>query len=137
MPNEGPVFVRDVRAEYHRGDVLGLGEPRPRLSWISVTDRPDWAQGAYEVEVDGTPAGRRESSDSVFVEWPGAPLDSRERRRVRVRVWGVDGSASEWSDELRIEAGLVRGRLEGAMDHSGHPRVGRATELLSVLAHPA
>ncbi len=45
MPNEGPVFVRDVRAEYHRGDVLGLGEPRPRLSWISVTDRPDWAKG--------------------------------------------------------------------------------------------
>ncbi len=27
---------------------------------------------------------------------------------MRVRVWGVDGSASEWSDELRIEAGLVR-----------------------------
>ena len=29
---------------------------------------------------------------SVLVPWPFAPLASRERRTVRVRVWGADGS---------------------------------------------
>ena len=106
---ERSVFVRDVRAEYHHGDVVGIGEQCPRLSWISVTDTPGWTQSAYEVEVDGKPAGRQEGSTSVFVEWHGAPLRSRKRHRVRVRVrvWGADGSASEWRDELLIEAGLL------------------------------
>lgn len=65
---ERSVFVRDVRAEYHHGDVVGIGEQCPRLSWISVTDTPGWTQSAYEVEVDGNPAGRQEGSASVFVE---------------------------------------------------------------------
>ena len=106
MVTGGPVIVRDVRAEYHHGDVIGLGEPCPRLSWISLTRTPGWTQSAFEIEVDGEPTGRHEGSASVFVEWPGSPLRSRERHRVRVRVWGADGSASEWSDELLIEAGL-------------------------------
>ena len=101
------VSVRDVRAEYHHGDVMGMGEPCPRLSWISITDTPGWMQAAYEVEVDGNPAGRQEESASVFVEWPGPPLRSRERHRVRARVWGADGSVSGWSDALLIEAGLL------------------------------
>ncbi len=94
VTHERSVSVRDVRAEYHHGDVMGMGEPCPRLSWISITDTPGWMQSAYEVEVDGNPAGRQEESASVFVEWPGPPLRSRERHRVRVRVWGADGSAS-------------------------------------------
>jgi alpha-L-rhamnosidase len=101
-----PVMVRELRAEYHHGDVIGLGEPCPRLSWISITRFPGWTQSAYELEIDGTSAGRQESNASIFVEWPGSPLRARQRHRVRVRVWGPDGSASEWSDELRIEAGL-------------------------------
>jgi alpha-L-rhamnosidase len=104
---ESSVFVADVRAEYHDGDVMGLGEPCPRLSWISITESAGWSQSAYEVEIDGNPGGRQTSIASVFVEWPGPPLRSRERQRIRVRVWGADGSASGWSDELLIEAGLL------------------------------
>ena len=107
VTHERSVSVRDVRAEYHHGDVMGMGEPCPRLPWISITDTPGWLQAAYEVEVDGNPAGRQEESASVFVEWPGPPLRSRERHRVRVRVWGADGSVSGWSDALLIEAGLL------------------------------
>ena len=107
VTHEHSVAVRDVRAEYHHGDVMGMGEPCPRLSWISLTETSGWTQAAYEVEVDGNPAGRQEDRGSVFVEWPGPPLRSRERHRVRVRVWGADGSASGWSDELLIEAGLL------------------------------
>ncbi|WP_424447073.1 family 78 glycoside hydrolase catalytic domain [Microbacterium arborescens] len=101
--------VRDVRAEHHR-DALGIGEPEPRLSWI-VTDAPEgWRQQSYEVEVDRD--GDAEtlvvaSGDQVLVPWPAAPLRSRERARVRVRVVGDDGERSAWSDALELEAGLL------------------------------
>jgi alpha-L-rhamnosidase len=108
VPEQSPVEVRDLRAEYHHGDVMGLGEPRPRLSWISLTATPAWAQAAYEMEIDGEALGRQKSRDSVFVAWPGAPMASRQRHQVRVRVWGVDGSASTWSDPLLIEVGLLQ-----------------------------
>ena len=62
------------------------------------TERPDWRQAGYEIEAlrAGWPAcadqtGRVESDQSVLVPWPFAPLPSRERLTVRVRVWGADG----------------------------------------------
>ncbi|MEW2547091.1 family 78 glycoside hydrolase catalytic domain [Streptomyces sp. NPDC047002] len=110
------------RAEHHPGDRIGTGEPRPRLSW-TVLDAPyGWRQGAYEVRVDpegpaaqgGAPAvwlsGRTEGADSVLVPWPAPPLASRDRRAVRVRVWGADGpdeGPSPWSPPLTVEAGLL------------------------------
>jgi len=101
------VTVAELHAEYHRLRALGMGEPSPRLSWISTTDIPEWLQAAYEVEVDGIPRGRVECGESVLVAWPGAPLTSRSVHPVRVRVWGTDGLASEWSKVLVIEAGLM------------------------------
>jgi alpha-L-rhamnosidase len=99
--------VRDLRAEYGWGDVVGIGVAAPRLSWITTTDATGWLQAAYEVEVDGAEHGRVEDWNSVFVPWPAEPLRSRDRRTVRVRVWGTDGSASGWSEPLAIEAGLL------------------------------
>jgi len=43
----------------------------------------------------------------VLIDWPFAPLASRERANVRVRVWGSDGSESDWSTPLTIETGLL------------------------------
>ncbi len=100
------VTVVDLHAEYQGQRALGTGEPRPRLSWITTTDIQGWLQAAYELEVDGVPTGRVECGASVFVAWPGTPLTSRSVHRVRVRVWGSDGSESEWSEALVIEAGL-------------------------------
>lgn len=97
--------VDRLRAEHRRG--LGIGTATPRLSWTSVTDRPDWIQSAYEIEVDGTPFGEVVTDDSVLVPWPAAPLPSRRSATVRVRVWGTDGSASHWSDPLVVETGLL------------------------------
>jgi alpha-L-rhamnosidase len=99
--------VSELRAEYHHGDVLGIGESRPRLSWITLTDIPGWSQASYEVDVNGRAFGRRDSDQSLFVEWPGRMLESRSRVGVRVRVWGRDGSSSEWSSPITIEAGLL------------------------------
>ena len=52
--------VEGLRAEYHRGAALGIGEPSPRLSWRTVTTTPAWVQAAYEIEVDGESSGRVE-----------------------------------------------------------------------------
>ena len=100
------VRVLDVRAE-HRRNTLGIGEPQPRLSWITETDIAPWRQAAYEVEVDRTSCGRVESDASVLVDWPADPLESRQRVTVRVRTWGDDGDESPWSEALTIEAGML------------------------------
>ncbi|GAA1962804.1 alpha-L-rhamnosidase [Kitasatospora viridis] len=91
--------------EYLR-DPVGVGVARPRLSWITETTTPNWTQRAYEIEARGEVV-RVESAESVLVEWPFAPLESRERVTVGVRVAGPDG---EWTDWARadVEAALLR-----------------------------
>jgi alpha-L-rhamnosidase len=42
------------------------------------------------------------------VPWPFAPLAARERRLVRVQVWGADGQVSAWSELASVEAGLLQ-----------------------------
>jgi len=106
------VTISAVRFEHHR-DAFGIGETRPRLSWIIATTARGWRQAGYEVEAyrsDGQlcdRTGRVESDQSVLVSWPFAPLSSRERLTVRVRVWGLDEQPSEWSDFSPVEAGLL------------------------------
>jgi alpha-L-rhamnosidase len=106
--------VGAVRFEHRRiGDCLGVGVATPRLSWITQTEAPGWRQVAYEIEVAddrgdevATP-GRVESDESVLVAWPAERLESRQRRRVRVRVWSSDGVRSAWSEPAEVEAGLL------------------------------
>ncbi len=43
----------------------------------------------------------------MLVAWPFAPLTSRERVAVRVRVWDIDGKVSPWSQLAMVEAGLL------------------------------
>lgn len=98
--------VTPVRFEHHR-HAFGIGDARPRLSWIT-TDAPNgWSQAAYEVEQRGGESIRVDSADSVLVPWPFGALASRERREIRVRVRGTDGSVSEWSEWAPVEAGLL------------------------------
>ncbi|MGW9112210.1 family 78 glycoside hydrolase catalytic domain [Microbacterium sp. NPDC055683] len=98
--------VRPAVIEHHR-EPLGIGEASPRLSWTVDTDVAGWSQAAYEIEVDGHAHGRVDSAEQVLVAWPTAALDSRERRTVRVRVWGADGGASAWSSPTVLETGLL------------------------------
>ncbi|GAA4045484.1 family 78 glycoside hydrolase catalytic domain [Agromyces indicus] len=105
------ITITPVRFEHHR-DALGIGEAEPRLSWIVESAPAGWRQARYEVEsraTDGAaPAVHAvDSADSVLMPWPFAPLASRERREVRVRVTGEGGAASEWSEWSAVEAGLL------------------------------
>ena len=103
--------VPPVTVEHHR-EPIGIGETPPRLSWVARTELPDWRQAAYELEIepeDGRwSSGRVDSAESVLVAWGAPPLTSRERRTVRVRVWG-EGAAepSAWSEDVVVEAGLL------------------------------
>jgi len=97
----------------HLPESLGIGPTHPQLSWSIETDAQGWVQSGYEIEeyqTDGElmdQTGRIESDQSVLIPWPFSPLSSRERVSVRVRVWGKDGTVSEWSDLISIEVGLL------------------------------
>src|SRR5215207_11235906 len=91
-----------------RGPAPGIATATPRLSWTVADADPGYVQRAYEVEI--TRAGRAElhtveSAEQVLVEWPAAPLRSREVASVRVRV--RDDTWSDWSDVAVVEAGLL------------------------------
>src|SRR5438876_11446054 len=109
---EAQTTIADVRFEHHC-DALGVGEARPRLSWIVATSTTGWRQTGYEIEAYGVDerlreqTGRVESDQSVLVPWPFASLSSRECASVRVRVWNVDGQPSAWSILYAVEAGLL------------------------------
>jgi len=93
MPKSKPaVTISRLRFEHLR-ETLGIGVESPRLSWMVETTAQNWQQAAYEIEcynVNGSlrrQIGRVESDQSVLVDWPFEPLQSREQLRVRVRVW--------------------------------------------------
>jgi alpha-L-rhamnosidase len=106
------VVITRLQIEHLR-ETLGIGTDHPRLSWQIETSIQNWQQTSFEIEcfsVDGTlrgQTGRIESNQSVLVDWQFAPLHSRERVSLRVRVWGTDGSASDWSEPATVEAGLL------------------------------
>jgi alpha-L-rhamnosidase len=91
----------------HYASPLGIGTATPTLSWRFEQDAhtaPNWAQAAYELSLRGE-VFRVDSSESVHVPWPGAPLRSRERVAVRVRALGPTGW-TEWFEEP-VEAALL------------------------------
>ncbi len=94
----------DLRVEHFGHGVLGIGEPRPRLSW----KLPNGAlhQDAFEVELDGRSGGRVAGDAHVLAPWPGSPLTSRQGVEWRVRVW-TDLGQSPWSLASWFETGLL------------------------------
>ncbi|WP_161884140.1 glycoside hydrolase family 78 protein [Deinococcus alpinitundrae] len=111
-PTVPTLRVTDLHAE-SRPDAIGITETRPRLSWRTETCTPAWAQHAYRIQAFSRngdvmgDTGRIESAESVLVAWPFVPLQARERRSIRLQVWGSDGHTSEFSEALVIEAGLL------------------------------
>lgn len=104
--------ITNVRFE-HLHETLGIGTAYPRLSWTIETGHTGWQQIGYEIEAyraDGQlreQTGGVEADQSVLVPWPFAPLASRERLIVRVRVRGNDNQETAWSAQSPVEAGLL------------------------------
>ncbi|WP_422771338.1 family 78 glycoside hydrolase catalytic domain [Plantactinospora sp. WMMC1484] len=97
---------------------LGLGEPRPRLSWKLESTRRGAAQTAYRITAAERAAdledpdrliwdsGRRDCLDSVGVPWDGPVLRSATRYHWRVEVWDETG-ASAGAAQTWFETGLL------------------------------
>lgn len=106
--------VIELRAEHRRSDdCLGLGSPRPRLSWRTTTTVPGWTQRSYEIAAidarSGAPlwaSGRVTSSACHLVPWDGPNLESRQRVRWQVTVEGSDGTTAV-SEAHEFELGLL------------------------------
>lgn len=93
-----------------RYDGLGIGTATPRLSWSIPSAPPGWSPARAQAEsIDDVghrlqaPIGAR----GIVEAWPFAPLRSGEGRTVRIRVQSDDGTWSEWSDPVRVEAALL------------------------------
>ncbi|KAH6695267.1 bacterial alpha-L-rhamnosidase-domain-containing protein [Plectosphaerella plurivora] len=50
---------------------------------------------------------KAESNQSLYLEWPSAPLESRQSAFLRVRAQSQDQEWTEWTEELRVEAALL------------------------------
>ncbi|QKJ20636.1 alpha-L-rhamnosidase [Microbacterium hominis] len=101
--------VSAPRFEHHR-EARGIGEPRPRLSWVVESAPAGWTATAYRVAIvrgDATDRYEVEGGDQVLVPWPAPALASRERADVRIAVRGADGAWSAYSAPATVEAGLL------------------------------
>jgi alpha-L-rhamnosidase len=105
----------------HLVNPLGLDERLPRLSWRLADDRPGARQTAWQIQAAPTCAGLAENPEvwdsgrvpgdtCLDVVWGGRPLHSRREVFWRVRVWDLEGVASDWSETARFEMGLLQPR---------------------------
>ncbi|PPF79301.1 alpha-L-rhamnosidase [Subtercola sp. Z020] len=101
-------LTTDVWLENRRGtSTLGIGESRPRLSWLSPLEN---TPAAVEIELSDN-EGRRDVAavdphTTRLIDWPFHPLRSREQVQIRLHITQHDGRES-WSQPLTIEAGLL------------------------------
>ena len=104
-----PSAVRRFTAEY-RTDTSFVADPRPRLSWDTATDSPDWQQAHAELRLtrDGTvESTMHDGAESVLVDWPFAAIAAGEQVAVEVRVTGNDGGTTDWSAPLTLVGGYL------------------------------
>ncbi|MGO2110248.1 MULTISPECIES: alpha-L-rhamnosidase [Microbacterium] len=98
--------VTRVRLE-RRNDGAFADSPSPRLSWMVETSASGWRQARAEVRLDATQTVAIQSDESVFLDWPFAPIAPYARHRVEVRVTGADGITGDWSDPVEVRAVFV------------------------------
>ena len=98
--------VKQVRAEYE-WDQATVAVSSPRLSWQCTSDNDDWTQFGAEIRSSRGETATVEGDDSVFVEWPFAPLEPGENVGVTVRVRDTSGVKSDWSTPCLIRSGFL------------------------------
>jgi len=107
--------ITDLTAE-HLVAPLGLGAKQPRLSWKIISDKRDFMQAAYEIQVSTTKdpskgdawnTGKVMSEQSTNVTYQGKELKSTTHYFWRIRVWDSAGKPSPWSEVSWWTTGLL------------------------------
>ena len=98
---------------------LAIDTPRPRLSWKLQDTRVGARQTAYRIVVAPTRSdleaqqnltwdtGKVASDQSVFIDYAGPKLTSRQVCWWQVKTWDADGKESNWSTPAFWEMGLL------------------------------
>ena len=106
-----------LRCEYLENPT-GIDITQPRLSWQVTSDQRGQSQAAYRLLVassekqlgsnvgDLWDSGKVESDQTLFVEYAGSPLPSRQECYWKVQVWDGAGNAT-WSDVASWSMGLL------------------------------
>lgn len=107
--------IYDLRTEY-LCNPMGLDELRPRLSWKLKSDKSGVMQSHYEIVAYSNGdliwnSGIVNSSDSQYIRYNGALLESRQQVIWKVSVTAKDESGNRdtaQSETARFEMGLLR-----------------------------
>lgn len=137
--------ITHLQVEHFIGDVLGLGDASPRISW-QYRHHPGHGP-KVEIEVTRFVLGGEAHvqhayagvDDNVLFHWPFDPLAPREHATLRARLTDVQATGP-WSDRLEVETGLLvpflhmadfvgPSSLDGASDHRRLPLVRNEFEL--------
>jgi len=110
--------VKTLRCE-HFNNPIGLGCPKPRLSWHIESDNMHVTQKRVQLQVALNAAFDSliwnhfaYSEQSVLVPYEGPPLESGQRYYYRVKVWAqgagdAEPQESAWSEPAFWEMGLL------------------------------
>ncbi|MFZ1292299.1 MAG: family 78 glycoside hydrolase catalytic domain [Melioribacteraceae bacterium] len=112
------ITIKNLRTEYKQNPI-GIDCKIPRLSWEIISEQRNFIQSAYQIkaaysieELESDKnliwnSGKIISELSNQIEYMGTNLKSSERIFWQVKIWGNDGSQSEWSNPAFWEMGLI------------------------------
>ena len=98
---------------------VGFYDNTPVFSWKLPVNDDIKSQSAYSIVVASDPkllpgkadlwsSGKTESGQSVWLEYKGTELNSRQKAYWQVRYWDQDGNPSQWSETAHFELGLLK-----------------------------
>ncbi|HRG24870.1 MAG TPA: family 78 glycoside hydrolase catalytic domain [Chitinophagaceae bacterium] len=92
---------------------FGIDAAQPRFSWQLNSPVRNTMQTAYELKVmldkkAVWQTGKTSSSQSVFISYAGASLESNQLYKWQVRVWDNQGKSSAWSQPAYFHTGLLQ-----------------------------
>lgn len=103
----------------HRNNPIGVETTSPLLSWKLSSDLRDQYQKAYRIVAasdelklsqgvyDLWDTGVVQSNQSVYIQYSGQPLSSRDRCFWKVMICDGNDNWSDWSDTAFFEMGLL------------------------------
>ena len=110
--------VKNLRCEY-LVNPIGVDTTTPRLSWEIISTKRRDLQRSYQILVSSSPENLRKDLGDI---WDSGKIDNRQSNQLeyhgnllnsgttyywKVRIWDMNGSASEWSKPAFWSMGLL------------------------------